>query len=103
VYRVIARLAAGRTLSQGRAEMEASRRLWSADFPDQHRGLGVRVDSLAQAVYRQNGASRAMGADIAVELSFSRLRERRKSPVDRAVSRRHEMICAPPLAPDARA
>jgi len=31
--------------------MESIAQALERDFPDQHRGLGVRVDSLAQAVY----------------------------------------------------
>jgi putative ABC transport system permease protein len=51
VYRVIARLAPGRTVEQGRAEMEAIAQALERESPEQHRGLGVRVESFAEAVY----------------------------------------------------
>jgi putative ABC transport system permease protein len=51
VYRVVGRLARGRTLAQGRAEMSAIAAALERELPEQHRGLGVRVGSFTEAVY----------------------------------------------------
>ena len=51
VYRVMGRLRAGRTLAQGRAEMQSIAATLEHEYPEQNRGLGVRVDSLEDAVF----------------------------------------------------
>jgi putative ABC transport system permease protein len=51
VYRVIGRLRAGRTLAEGRAEMASIAAALEREYPEQNRGLGVRVDSLEDAVF----------------------------------------------------
>jgi putative ABC transport system permease protein len=51
VYRVLGRLASGRTLEQARAEMESIAQTLERETPEQHRGLGVRVEPFEDAVY----------------------------------------------------
>ena len=51
VYRVLGRLAEGRTLAQGRQEMESIAQALERELPEQHRGLGVSVQSFADAIY----------------------------------------------------
>jgi putative ABC transport system permease protein len=51
VYRVMGRLRAGHTLAEGRAEMERIAAAMEREFPEQNRGLGVRMDSLEDAVF----------------------------------------------------
>ena len=51
VYSVIGRLRAGATLAQARSEMESIAGALAGEFPEQNRGLGVRIDSLEDAVF----------------------------------------------------
>jgi predicted permease len=51
VYSAIGRLRSGSTLAQARSEMESIAGALAAEFPEQNRGLGVRVDTLEHAVF----------------------------------------------------
>ena len=51
VYSAIGRLRAGHTLAQARSEMESISGALAAEFPEQNRGLGVRIDSIEHAIF----------------------------------------------------
>ena len=51
VYRIVGRLARGVTFAQARAEMESIAQALERELPEQHRGLGVRVQPFEEAVY----------------------------------------------------
>lgn len=51
VFSVIGRLRSGVTLAHARSEMESIANAMATEFPAENRGLGVRVDSLEDAVF----------------------------------------------------
>ena len=51
VYSAIGRLRAGHTLAQARSEMESISGALAAEFPEQNRGLGVRIDPIEHAIF----------------------------------------------------
>lgn len=91
VYRVIGRLAAGRTLPQGQAEMESIAQALERESPQQHRGLGVRVDSLAQALYGNSRPALWVLTSAVGLLLLAACVNAGNLLLSRAVSRRNEM------------
>ena len=51
VYRIVGRLARGATLAHAQAEMESIAQALERELPEQHRGLGVKVQAFEEAVY----------------------------------------------------